>query len=106
MGGMCPAHGLSRASTSVQTWVLRADPTHLQLREGQAVWEAGTPDLCDVVGAEIQHVQGKVSLQLPPLHAANPVVLPKTHKAGESNTSFCKETIFLHTCRHFFPFKG
>ena len=103
MGGMCPAHGLSRASTSVQTWVLRADPTHLQLREGQAVWEAGAPDLCDVVGAEIQHMQGKVSLQLTPLHAANPVVLPETHRAGESNMSFCKETIFLHTSRHFFP---
>lgn len=103
MGVMCPAHGLSQAPTSVQTWALRADPTHLQLREGQSVWEAGAPDLCDVVGAEIQHVQGKVSLQLTPLHAANPVVLPITHRAGESNMSFCKDTIFLHTSRQFFP---
>lgn len=103
MAGMCPAHGLSPASTSVQTWAVRADPTHLQLLEGQSMWEAGAPDLCDVVGAEIQHLQGKVSLQLTPLHAANPVVLPKTHRAGESNMSFCKETIFLNTSRHFFP---
>lgn len=103
MAGMCLAHGLSWALTSVQAWAVQADPTHLQLLEGQSEWEAGAPDLCDVVGAEIQHLQGKVRLQLTPLHAANPVVLPKTHRAGESNMSFCKETIFLHTSRHFFP---
>lgn len=103
MAGMCLAHGLSQASTSVQAWPVRADLMHLQLLEWQSMWEAGAPDLCDVVDAEIQHLQGKVSLQLTPLHAANPVVLPKTHRAGESNMSFCKETIILHTSRHFSP---
>lgn len=60
-GVMCPPTDSARHPPA-QTWALRADPTHLQLREGQSAVGSRCPDPCDVVGAEIQHVQGKVSL--------------------------------------------
>lgn len=56
--------------------------------------EAGVPDLRDVVGAQVQHLQGKVSLQLTPLHAADLIVLPETHKGRALECVFFQGNIF------------
>lgn len=67
---------------------------HLQFLEGQPMRKAGVPDLRDVVGAQVQHLQGEVSLQPTPVHTADLIVLPETHKGEDSNMPLCKETRF------------
>ena len=85
-------------------WVQTAEQGHLQLLYAQPVGKAGVPDLRDVVRAQVQHLQGKVSLQLTPLHTADLIVLPETHR-GRGLESVCRETTFspLFLSDTFFP---
>lgn len=100
-------HGLSQAMAKkrrkhlrIQTWVLTAEQRHLQLLDGQPEGEAGAPDLRDIVGTQIQHFQGEVSLQLTPLHTANLIVLPKIHKGRYLEHVFLQRNYYFP---HIFP---
>lgn len=79
---LCPelgaGKGVSWLDTEGQPQV--AEQRHLQLFYRRSMWKAGVPHFRDVVRTQIQHFQGKVGLQLTPLHAANLIVLPETHQ--------------------------
>lgn len=85
--------------------VQTAEQGHLQLLYAQPVRKAGVPDLRDVVRAQVQHLQGKVSLQLTPLRTADLIVLPETQR-GRGLESVClqRNNIFpTVSFRHLLP---